>query len=88
MKNARITHQGISSIKETKFNVLVQQYEMFKMHSSEIVTQMFARFTIITNDLNALSKSYTSSKLVNTILRSLPKTYQCKIVAIGESRNL
>ena len=37
-KMLEITHQGTSSMKETKINILVQQYEMFKMHSSETIT--------------------------------------------------
>ena len=35
-----------------------------------------------------LGKSYTSTKLVNKILRSLPKAYQSKVVAIWEARDL
>ena len=58
------------------------------MHSNETIVQMFARFTTITNDLNALGKSYTSTELVNKILRSLPKAYQSKVVAIREARDL
>ena len=61
---------------------------MFKMHSEETIAQMFAKFTIITNDINALGKLYTSIKLVNKILRSLPKAYQSKVVAIREARDL
>ena len=83
-----VTHQGTSSMKETKINILVQQYKMFKMHHNKTIGQMFARFTTITNDLNALGKSYTSTKLVNKILRSLPKAYQSKVVAIREARDL
>ena len=49
---------------------------------------MFARFITITNDLNALEKSYTSIELVNKILRSLPKAYQSKVVAIREASDL
>ena len=56
-KMLEITYQGISSMKETKINILVQQYELFKIHSSETIAQMFARFNSITNDLNALGKS-------------------------------
>ena len=49
---------------------------------------MFAKFTIITNDLNALGMSYNSTELVNKILRSFPKAYQSKVVAIQEVRDL
>ena len=75
-------------MKETKINILLQQYEMFKMHSNETITQMFARFTTIINDLTALGKSYTSTELVNKILRCLPKAYQSKVMAIQEAIDL
>ena len=61
---------------------------MFKMHSNKTILQVFAKFNTITNDLYALGKSYTSTKLVNKILRSLPKAYQSKVVAIREARDL
>ena len=77
-KMLEVTYQDTSSMKE----ILVQQYELFKMHSDETIAQMFTRFTIITNDLNALGKSYASTKLVNKILRSLHKAYQSKMVTI------
>ena len=49
---------------------------------------MFARLNTITNDLYALGKSYTSTELVNKILRSFPNVYQRKMVAIQEARDL
>ena len=61
-------------MKKTKINILVQQYEIFKMHSNETIAQMFASFNTITNTLYALGKSYTSTELVNKILKSLPQS--------------
>ena len=61
---------------------------MFKTYSNETIAQMFDRFTVITNDLNALGKSYTLTELVNKILMSLPKAYQSKVVAIREARDI
>ena len=58
------------------------------MHSNLILAQMFARFNTITNDLSALGKSYTWTELVNKVIRSLPKAYQSKVVAIRETRDL
>ena len=69
-------------MKETKISIIMQQYELFKMQNDETIAQMFSRFTTITNDLNALGRSYTSTKLMNKILKSLPKAYQSKVVAI------
>ena len=48
---------------------------MFKMHSNETISQM-------------LGKSYISTELVNKILKSLPKAYQSKVMAIQEARDL
>ena len=75
-------------MKKTKINIFVQQYELFKMHSIETIAQMFARFNTIANGLYVLGKSYTSTELVNKILRSLPKAYQSKVVVILEVRDL
>ena len=58
------------------------------MYNSETIAQMFTRFITITNDFNNLGKSYTSIELVNKVLTSLPKTYQSKMVAIREAREL
>ena len=82
------THQGTSFMKEAKINILVQQYEMFKMHSNEAIAKIFSRFDIITNDLYTFGKLYISTKLVNKILRSLPKAYQSKVMAIREAMDL
>ena len=77
-----VIHQGTSFMKETKINTLVQQYEMFKMHSNETIVQMFAIFNTITIDFYAVGKPYTSPELVNKILRSLPKISQSEVVEV------
>ena len=69
-------------MKETTINILVQQYETFKMHSNEAIGQMFTRFNTISNDLYGLSMSYTSIELVNKILGNLLKVYQRKVLEI------
>jgi hypothetical protein len=37
-----------------KFDMLMHQYELFKMLPNEFITSMFTRMTIITNNLDAL----------------------------------
>ncbi|PON39991.1 hypothetical protein PanWU01x14_300720, partial [Parasponia andersonii] len=58
------------------------------MHKDETIAQMFTRFTIIINSLNALGKSFSNIDLVNKVLRSLPKAYLSKVVTIQEARDL
>ncbi|MQM23101.1 hypothetical protein Taro_056163 [Colocasia esculenta] len=54
----RITYEGTDRVKETKIDILVTQYERFQMQSGESITQMYSRFTDITNRLASLGKTY------------------------------
>ena len=69
-----ITHEGTNQVNESKINMLVHKYELFKMEHDESITEMFTHFTDIINDLKNLGKSYSNSDLVRKILRSLPRT--------------
>ena len=76
-----VTHEGTNQVKESKINMLVHKYELFKIEHDESITAMFTRFTDI-NGLKSLGKSYTNSELVRKILRSLPRTWEAKVTAI------
>ena len=43
-------------VKETKINILVHKYELFKMEPTESITCMYTRFTDIVNNLKILVK--------------------------------
>ncbi len=58
------------------------------MEFNETISSMFTRFTDIVNGLKSLGKSYTNSDLVRKILRSLPRSWEAKVTAIQEARNL
>ena len=66
-----VTYEGTSQVKETKINILMHQYEMFKMKKEENINEMFTRFTLITNSLNALGKTFTNADKVQKVLRVL-----------------
>ena len=83
-----VTHEGTNQVKESKINLLVHNYELFKMEPAESITQMFTRFTDIINGLKSLGKDYTNNKLVRKILRSLPRTWKAKVTAIQEAKDL
>ena len=75
-------------MKESKINLLVTQYEVFKMVESETINQMYSRFTNIINSLKALGKTYTQTELIRKILRSLSAIWIHKVSAIKESKDL
>jgi hypothetical protein len=69
-----MTHEGTNKVKESKIDMLVHQYELFKMLPNESITSMFTRMTTITNSFDVLGRIYTNADIVSKILRSLPKT--------------
>jgi len=55
---------------------------------NESISSMFTRITIITNSLDALSRTYTNVDIMSKILRSLLKTWKAKVMKIREAKNL
>ncbi|XP_075076307.1 uncharacterized protein LOC142162973 [Nicotiana tabacum] len=82
-----VTYEETSKVKETHINMLVHDYELFSMKEGEFIEEMFARFSKIISDLKAFGKPYTSGDQVRKILRSLPTTWQTKVVTL-ESQDL
>ena len=70
----KVTYKGTSRVKESKINLLVTQYEVFKMDESKIIIQIYSRFTNIINSLKYLGKIYTQLEIIRKILRSLSAT--------------
>ncbi|XP_070040201.1 uncharacterized protein [Nicotiana tomentosiformis] len=83
----KVTYEGTSKVKETRINLLVQDYEFFQMKEGESIEEIFARFSKIMGDLKAFCRPYSSGEQVQKILRSFPTTWQNKIVAL-ESQDL
>ena len=58
------------------------------MKPSETIGDMFSHFTDVVNGLKGLGKSFSDFELVNKILRSLPKSWDPKVTAIQEAKDL
>ncbi|KAK5802588.1 hypothetical protein PVK06_030194 [Gossypium arboreum] len=54
----------------------------------EDIKAMFNRFTIIINELKSYGKTYTNEKLVRKMLRSLLMSWDAKVIAIKEAKNI
>ena len=83
-----ITHEGTKQVKESRINILVHDYELFSIKDFESIVEMFSRFMVIVNELEALGKTYTEVEKVMKILRSLPKKWEAKVMAIQEAKDL
>ncbi|XP_075098859.1 uncharacterized protein LOC142175768 [Nicotiana tabacum] len=82
-----VTYEGTSKVKETHINMFFHDYELFQIKEGESIEEMFARFSKIISDLKAFGKPYSSGDQVRKILRSLPTTWQTKVVTL-ESQDL
>lgn len=73
---------------ESKVGMLTSQYEDFLMLEGKSIHDMETRFSAITNELKCMGEPVTQSKQVRKILRVLPKSWESKVDAITESKNL
>jgi hypothetical protein len=84
-KNVR---EGTNQVKESKINMLIYQYELFKIFPYESITNMFTRISIITNNLVAFGMIYINANIVSKFHISLPKTWKEKVMATQEAKDL
>ncbi|XP_075077235.1 uncharacterized protein LOC142163975 [Nicotiana tabacum] len=81
-------HEGTNEVKRSRIELLMRNYEIFSMKESEHIHKMMTMFTIITNELKLLLKVFTSEKLVSKVLRILPASWESKVKAIQEAKEL
>ena len=84
----QVAHEGTNQVKQSRIELLMRKYELFEMGDHETVMDMYTRFTHITNELKSLGKTFTTEELVRKILRFLPRTWEAKVTAIQEAKDL
>jgi len=83
-----VTHEGTDEVKRARKNTLIQEYEMFRMKAGESICDVQKIFTHIVNHLLTLGKIFDKEELNIKILKSLNRTWQPKVTAISESKDL
>ncbi|XP_068486973.1 uncharacterized protein [Phaseolus vulgaris] len=83
-----VTHEGTNDVKREKKHVLIQEYEMFRMQKGETIVEVQKRFTHIVNHLMNLGKMFEKEELNIKILKYLDRSWQPKVTAISESKDL
>ncbi|XP_070017679.1 uncharacterized protein [Nicotiana sylvestris] len=82
------THEGTTQVKQSKIDMLTTEYELFRMKDDESIQDMHTRFTSIINELLSLSDSIPRNKLVRKILSILPSSWESKVNATTEVKDL
>ncbi|GJV57646.1 retrovirus-related pol polyprotein from transposon TNT 1-94 [Tanacetum coccineum] len=87
-KTLLVTHEGNNQVKDSKIDLLVQQYEQFVISKDESIDSAFARFNVIITSLKALDEGCSSKNYVRKFLRALHPKWRAKVTTIEESKNL
>jgi len=83
-----VTHEGTTDVKRARKHALIQEYELFRMQQGESIADVQKRFTHIMNHLIRLGKQFDKEELNIKILKCLDKSWQPKVTAISQSRDL
>ena len=65
----KATCEGPSQVRESKNNLHVHHYKLFKMLHGEFSKDMYICFTEITNNLKCSEKTYTNEEMVRKVLQ-------------------
>jgi len=83
-----VTHEGTTDVKRARKHALIQEYELFRMQKGESICDVQNRFSHIVNHLMSLGKTFDEKELNIKILKCLYRTWQPKVTAISESKDL
>ena len=68
-KLLEVTYEGNDQVKKSKINSFMHDYELFSIKDFESFVEMFSRFIVIVNELEALEKTYTEVEKVIKIFK-------------------
>ncbi|XP_019151906.1 PREDICTED: uncharacterized protein LOC109148626 [Ipomoea nil] len=80
--------EGDEQEKDNKLTVAMKKFEDFKMMPNEAITDMELRFTKFLGDLSDLGKELTEKEKNLKILRGLPKSWDMKVTAMRDHRDM
>ena len=84
----KTTYKGTKKVKDIKLQMLTTRFEELKMGDDESFDSFYGKLNeIVIAKLN-LRKNIEDAKVVRKILRSLPKSFRAKVIAIKESKDL
>jgi len=83
-----VTHEGTNDVKRVRKHTLIHEYELFRMQPRETIADVQKWFTHIVNHLIGLGKQFDKKELNIKILKCLDKSWQPKVTAISETRDL
>nr|KYP56008.1 hypothetical protein KK1_002235 [Cajanus cajan] len=84
----QVTHEGTSDVKRCRKHTLIREYELFRMHNGESISNFQKRFTHLINHLIDLGRKFEKEEMNLKVLQCLNRSWQEKVTAIEESKDL
>nr|KYP43144.1 Retrovirus-related Pol polyprotein from transposon TNT 1-94 [Cajanus cajan] len=84
----QVTHEGTSDVKRSRKHTLIREYELFRMNNGESISDFQKRFTHLINHLVDLGRKFEKEELNLKVLQCLDRSWQAKVTAIEESKDL
>nr|KYP53193.1 hypothetical protein KK1_024819 [Cajanus cajan] len=84
----QVTHEGKSDVKRSRKHTLIREYELVRMNHGESISEFQKRFTHLINHLIDLGRKFEEKELNLKVLQCLDKSWQAKVIAIEESKDL
>uniref|UniRef100_A0A151UET3 Retrovirus-related Pol polyprotein from transposon TNT 1-94 n=1 Tax=Cajanus cajan TaxID=3821 RepID=A0A151UET3_CAJCA len=84
----QVTHEGTSDVKRSRKHTLIREYELLRMNNGESISDFQKRFTHLINHLVDLGRKFEEEELNLKVLQCLDRSWQAKVTAIEESKDL
>jgi hypothetical protein len=82
------TYQGTSKVKIAKLQALRREFENLQMKDSDSIDQFTYRVMELVNQIRQNGDELADQKVVEKVLRSLPRKFDAIVVVIEESKDL
>jgi hypothetical protein len=82
------TYQGTSKVKIAKLQALRREFENLQMKYFDSIDQFTYRVTELVNQIRKNGDELVDQKVVENVLRSLPRKFDAIVVVIEESKDL
>nr|KYP34086.1 Copia protein [Cajanus cajan] len=84
----QVTHEGKSDVKRSRKHTFIREYELLRMNNGESISNFPKRFTHLINHLVDLGRKFEEEELNLKVLQCLDRSWQAKVTAIEESKDL
>ncbi|CAM8978738.1 unnamed protein product [Rhodiola kirilowii] len=81
-------HEGTTKVKISRMEMVTSKFENLRIQEDETITDFNTRVLDISNESFALGEPMSEETLVRKVLRSLPKRYAMKVLAVKEAHDV